>query len=294
MGSVLDSFNFKIDDVHMPWSTHEHPHGGGDIIGTPDIDTHYWQPQTTPFTCAVQAQRGIIEEFTGKDVSEAGLVYEATSNGWLTDHGMSPSDVGDLLQLHGIPCHSEMGASIQDLMAELAKGHKVIVGVNSSELWHGTSPLRDFFHQSADHEIWVTGVDASDPAHPQVIINDSGDTTGGAGKAYDLALFKDAWQDSGFFYVATNNAPSNMSFAVGHGYDETAGVFPAITSYFGDIYSDFRSHMEDRLDDSTRVAPGETQTHFTDAAVRAFIENLPNSPMASFNESATDTLFRII
>ncbi|MEI6166481.1 MAG: hypothetical protein WCS52_04745 [bacterium] len=294
MGDVLDSFDFKINDVHMPWSAHDSPDATAGIVGSPDTDAYYWQPQTTPFTCAVQAQRGIIEEYTGNDVSEAALVYEATSNGWLTDRGMAPSDVGDLLQLHGIPCHSEMGASIQDLMAELAQGHKVIVGVDSDELWHDASPLKDFFHQSADHAIWVTGVDATDPNHPQVIINDSGDTTGGAGKAYDLEQFKDAWQDSGFFYVATDNAPSDMSFAAGHGFDEATGVFPAISSYFGGVYDDFRSHLQERLADSTQVGPGETTSLLTDAAVRAFIENLPKSRMASLNESATDTLFRII
>ena len=293
MGDVLDSFDFNIADVHMPWSTHEPSADTTGIIGTPEIDQGFWEPQTTSFTCAVEAQRGIIEEFTGQHVSEAQLTYEATANGWLSDHGMSPGDAGNLLELHGIDCHSRNGATVEDLMAELAQGHKVIVGVDSGELWRNDSPLEDFFHQSADHAIWVTGVDMTDPAHAKVIVNDSGDPSGG-GKAYDLQTFANAWQDSGFFYVATDGTPPDMSLAAGQGFDTASGVYPDLVSYFGNLYSDFRDHLQDRVADQTQINPTETPTLFNDAAVRAFIENLPKSPMASFNESTTDTLFRII
>ncbi len=292
MGNVLDSFGFNVDDVRLPWSPRP-DHGTAGVVGTPDVDQGYWEQQTTDFTCAVEAQRGIIEEFTGQHVSEAQLTYEATVNGWLSDHGMSPADAGSLLELYGIDCHSSTGATVEDLMAELAQGHKVIVGVDSGEIWRNDFPLEDFFHQSADHAIWVTGVDMTDAAHPKVIVNDSGDPNG-AGKAYDLQTFANAWQDSGFFYVATNDAPPDMSFAAGRGFDTTVGVFPELASYFGNLYNDFRDHLQNRLDDQTQVTPAETPTLFTDAAVRSFIENLPKSPLTSLNDSTTDTLFRII
>lgn len=293
MSSVMDALAFSIDDICLPWDASSRDDAGTDIVGTPEQDAQYWQPQTTAFTCAVQAQRGIIEEFTGQSVSEAQLVYEATVNGWLTDGGMSPHDVGHLLELHGIACHARTGASIEELMAELAQGRKVIVGIDSGEIWRNDSPLQDFFHQSADHAIWVTGVDVSDPAHPKVIVNDSGDSAG-AGKAYDLALFRDAWQDSGFFYVATDDAPSDMALASSHGFDHASGVYPAVASYFGKIYDDFREHLQDRMVDQAQVSPSEVPAIFTDAAVRAFVANLPKSPLASLNESSIDTLFRVI
>ncbi|MFB3845204.1 MAG: hypothetical protein ACE14O_05580 [Candidatus Cloacimonadaceae bacterium] len=204
MAHTMDYLGFNYDNVHMPWDDASH------IVGTPEIDKQYWEHQTTDFTCGVEAQRGIISEYTGNDVSEAQLTYDAVVNGWLTDKGMNPNDVGKLLELYGIPCHAHYNASIQDLISELSQGNKVIVGVNSSELWNGTS-LGDFFNQSADHAIWVTGVDFSDPNHPQVIINDSGDPNG-AGNHYDLDLFTNAWQDSGFNYVATDHAPASGSF----------------------------------------------------------------------------------
>jgi hypothetical protein len=203
-----DSLNFNIDDVHMPWDYNPA------VIGTPNADMSHWQLQDTDFTCAVQAQRGIIEQFTGEPISESQLVYEATANGWLTDRGMSPDDVGNLLELHGIPYHANHDASVQDLLSELAEGRKVIVGVDSCELWNG-EPIEDFFHQSADHAIWVTGVDFTDPNNPQVIINDSGDPNG-AGKQYALNDFVDAWEDSGFNYVATDFAPNGLASDWGH------------------------------------------------------------------------------
>lgn len=293
MGSILDDLSFSLDDIRLPWSTRSDDVDADVLVGTPEQDAQYWQPQTTAFTCAVQAQRGIIEAFTGQPVSEAQLVYDATVNGWLTDGGMSPHDVGNLLELHGIPCHARTGATVEELMAELAQGHKVIVGVDSGEVWRNDFPLEDFFNQSADHAIWVTGVDMSDPANPKVIVNDSGDTSG-AGKAYDLAMFKDAWQDSGFFYVATDDAPSDMALASQQGFDQSERAFSGLSSYFGRFYSDFRDHLQDRMDDSTQISPSEVPSIFTDAAVRSFVANLPKNPMASLNESSTDTLFRVI
>lgn len=293
MGSVLDDLAFSLDDIRLPWSPGSDDSDASALVGTPEHDAQYWQPQTTAFTCAIQAQRGIIEAFTGQSVSEAQLVYDATVNGWLTDGGMSPHDVGNLLELYGIPCHPRTGATVEELMAELAQGRKVIVGVDSGEVWQNDFPLEDFFHQSADHAIWVTGVDMSDPANPKVIVNDSGDTSG-AGKAYDLAMFKDAWQDSGFFYVATDDAPSDMALASQQGFDQSEGAFSGLSSYFGRFYADFRDHLQDRMDDSTQVSPSEVPSIFTDAAVRSFVANLPRNPMASLNESSTDTLFRVI
>lgn len=203
MEESLESLGFDYDNVRMPWD--QDPN----IVGTPEIDSVYWQPQTTEFTCAVQAQRGIIEMYTGEDVSESQLVYDAVTNGWLTDQGMSPYDVGNLLEMHGIPCHANESATIQDLISELAAGRKVIVGVDSGELWQG-EPLEDFFHEKADHAIWVTGIDLTDPDNPMVIINDSGEPNG-AGRAYLLETFMDSWEDSGFYYVATDYAPHTDS-----------------------------------------------------------------------------------
>jgi hypothetical protein len=222
MCDVMDSLRFNYEDIRMPWDADGNITAFGEIIGTPDAYTQFWQPQTTGFTSAVVAQRGMVEAFTGEDISEAQLLYEATTNGWLTDAGMSPMDAGNLLELHGIDCHVQMeGATVEDLISELSQGHKVLVGVDSGELLDQDYPLEDFFHQSADRAIWVTGIDTGDPDHPKIIINDSGDPLG-AGKEYDLSKFVNAWKDSGFSYVATDNAPAGFHLA-GSGFDPVNG-----------------------------------------------------------------------
>lgn len=273
MGNAMDSLNFNMNEVRMPWQADNIPTDEDGVIGTPDKDVEFWQPQTTAFTCAVQAQRGIIEEFTGEKVSESQLVYEATANGWLTDQGMSPSDVGKLLEIHGIPCHPVVGASIEDLMRELSMGHKVVIGVDSGELWTQDSRMEDFFHQSADHAIWVTGVDISDPANPKVIINDSGNSRDGAGKAYDLNTFTNAWEDSGFFYVSTDEAPPDMSFAASSGFNLASGRFPDIISYLDKAHPGFGDGMEGN---------------------QAYEFNISDNTIASLSDMQIDKLFRQI
>jgi hypothetical protein len=284
MNEVMDSLQFDQDEIQMPWDTEGNLTAFGNVVGTPDIDIPFWQLQTTGFTCAVVAQRGIIEAFTGEPISEAQLVYDATVNGWLTDGGMSPLDVGNLLQLYGIDCHEKMGATIEELMAELAQGRKVIVGVDSGELWNQDHPLEDFFHQTADHAIWVTGVNMHDPDNPKVIVNDSGDP-GGAGREYELSVFMDAWEDSGFFYVATSNAPPNFYLAAS-GFDPTQGFFPDMVSYFGRFDPDFQDLLQRQEQNVENFAEALTSG--------PALQTLTGTPIASLDEAARDDLFKKI
>ena len=155
--------------------------GHGAVVGTPSTDTGDWVHQTTPFTCDVVSQQMILHEY-GINASEAQLTYDAASHGWLTDSGTSPQDMAQLLELHGVPTHTNHNGSIDELTSELAQGHKVIVAVNSGELWNNTSPTSGWFNSpGADHALVVTGLDMRDTNHPKVIVNDPGDPNG-AGK----------------------------------------------------------------------------------------------------------------
>ena len=195
--------------------------GEDDFIGE-DGQEQFWDLQESDSSCAVVAQVGILERF-GIDMSEEEAVYDSFSNGWLTEGGTSPDDVGNLLELNGVPCHRMENASIHDLASELQDGHSVIVGVNSSELWD-TNPFWDWFYDlfglddsesnPADHAISITGIDISNPEQPMVVINDSGHLEG-AGAQYPLDEFMDAWGNSDFTYVATNSAPSDIDSMLG-------------------------------------------------------------------------------
>ncbi len=189
-----------------------------DVIGDPGDQAMHWEQQMGPDTCAVMAERSLIEQFTGISLSEEEAAYISASNGWYHPGGGTPtSDVGNLMDLYGIQNHRVMNATISDLANELQAGHGVIVGIHSSELWED-GLLADLKHalckglgldnssfNPADHAVCVTGIDVTNPDNPMVILNDSGHA-GGAGVAYPLDKFMDAWENSDFYYIATDNA----------------------------------------------------------------------------------------
>ncbi len=187
--------------------------GDAITIGTPDLFDH--ELQIAPDNCAVEAERGIINQFLDEDLTQEDAMYISHSNGWYQPgSGTSMSDVGNMMDQFGIPNHSVDNATVADLASELKQGHAVIVGVDSQELWDSgvMADLKqwlsetfglDFGDSGANHAVTVTGIDVSDPENPQVIINDSGDPNGDA-KPYPMDKFLAAWEDSGFHYTATD------------------------------------------------------------------------------------------
>jgi len=192
-------------------------------IGDPDYQTHFWQQQDRNDNCAVAAQTDILNQYLDHPVSLDETNYVAMTNGWYhPGYGTNPDDMGNLLQAYGVPCHTVEGASIEQLAGELQNGHRVIVGVDSGDLWN-KGPLHEFWHWTikefgldnstfnpADHAVVVTGIDLSNIHNPQVILNDSGDPNG-AEHMYPLDQFIDAWKGSDFHYVATSIPPGGAT-----------------------------------------------------------------------------------
>lgn len=187
------------------------------IIGEPSSQQEYWELQIAPDNCAVAAEMSIINQF-GHDLSQHEANFISATHGWYhPGGGTNPGDIGNMMDLYNIPNHTRVNASIAELAAELQAGHGVIVGVHSAELWD-TGLLAELKHflckafgldnsiwNPADHAVVVTGIDASDPTNPMVILNDSGHPDG-AGAAYPLDKFMDAWENSNFYYTATDAA----------------------------------------------------------------------------------------
>ncbi len=190
--------------------------------------------QTYNDTCAVKSQQIIMKTF-GIDISEDALAHESMIKGYyVPGAGSDPDLVGKLLNDHGISTHSAENANVYDLVSELAQGHKVIVGVDSSELWQ-PSWVDDVFGETADHALVVTGIDTSDPENVKVIITDPG--TGDVAKEYPLDQFIDAWHDSNCFYVATDNAPGQeLALPEMAGFDYTVGHIPFVCGMPYDMY----------------------------------------------------------
>jgi len=160
-------------------------------------------------TCAIKSQQLILNEF-GLPVTEDQLVQQAEQfNIYTPGEGTSPADVGKLLELNGVSCTQHSNASIYDLTSALAQGQKVIIGVDSGELWQG-EPMGDLLSgEQADHALIVAGIDTTNPNDVQVILTDPG--TGEEAARYPMAQFLDAWQDSGNFMVTTD-APAPLAY----------------------------------------------------------------------------------
>lgn len=187
-------------------------------IGNPEAQTADWIHQDRSDDCAVAAQVSIINQFLPHHIGLDEATYVAYQNGWYQPGGgTAPADVGNLFEAYGIDCHQVDHASIEQLAQELQMGHGVVVGVNADELWD-QGPMAEFWNwlidqlgldkaefMPANHAVTVIGIDVSDPAHPMVVLNDSG-TPDGAGVKYPLDKFMDAWDNSDFFYTATDQA----------------------------------------------------------------------------------------
>lgn len=200
---------------------------GESIIGeNPEEVVNPEVQQSYNDTCAIKSQQMVLNDF-GNPITEDQLVQQAKQfNIYSPGEGTSPQDVGKLLELNGVHCTQHEDATIYDLTSALAKGQKVIIGVDSGELWQG-EPMGDLMSgEQADHALIVAGIDTSDPNNIEVILTDPG--TGQEGARYPMDQFLDAWHDSGNFMVTTD-APAPLAYnpeMINFDYD--AGHIPAI------------------------------------------------------------------
>lgn len=198
---------FDHQKVSYPQDTSQE--GGGTPVDEVSVDVL----QKYPDTCAIRSQEIILRDF-GLDVSEDELVALSIKNGWYTPgDGTKAEDVGELLKEFGVDVNVYKNANIFTLSNELAQNHRVIIGVDSGELWRKGvwEKLEDAIgFEHGDHALIVSGIDTSDEDNIKVILTDPG--TGEVAKKYSADQFLDAWQDSGCLMVATKNpAPAWLS-----------------------------------------------------------------------------------
>lgn len=157
-------------------------------------------------TCAIKSQE-IVMNAAGLEVSETDLREEAIRNGWYSPgFGTPMEDVGKLMEAHGLEVQQQVHGNMFNLVSELSKGHPVIVGVDSGELWNPSFEERfeDIIKgPCADHALIVGGVDFNDDFSGGIVnIIDPG--TGDFAIGYDMDVFEDAWNDSGNFMLTIN------------------------------------------------------------------------------------------
>lgn len=182
------------------------------MAGSPEEDMDNWHMQRHEDTCAVVSQEFILDELTGRNFTEEELMRVAMANGWYTPGGGTTfENVGKLLEAYGIEVERTSGNTMTDLESKLLNGDKIIVAVDSSEIWSDSpeelldellSEVLGIPDQQPDHAVQVIGIDKSDPNNPIVILNDPGHPDG-MGMRVTAEEFFGAWEDSGFYMVST-------------------------------------------------------------------------------------------
>ena len=236
MGSIIEEINKTHNTMsnkfNYNFSLFKRNDPATEVFGEPgngtDMDPRLEIYQGYDSTCAIRSQQIILRDY-GIDMSQEQLIDFAKQNGWYSEDTGSPMGcVGYILESAGVGVHQQMDSTIYDLINELAQGHRIIVGVDSGELWADREgnigeKLKEFWEdlwngqEGADHALIVAGVEVNpkDPSDVTVILTDPG--TGDLRIEYSLDDFMDAWEDSHCFMVATNTpAP--------YQYDETSGM----------------------------------------------------------------------
>lgn len=175
-------------------------------------------------TCAIRSQEIILRDY-GIMIPQEELMQYAEHKGWFNpdpeEGGTDPRCAGNLIDDCGIKTIRKYDADIFDIIGELRAGHRVMVGVDSKELWlrnepnvikrlfqnvvnHGKDLIQDVNDiEGATHALIVAGVrvNPSDPSDIHVTIIDPG--TGEMCVEYTFKEFENAWEDSHHYMVAT-------------------------------------------------------------------------------------------
>ncbi len=155
--------------------------------------------------CAIRCQEMILRDY-GIQIPKDELTAFATEQGWYHGKGTKTRDVGNLLETCNISTHSQHCDSVYDLINELKDGHRVIVAVDSHELWAEPGSEEYEFYRNlthADHALIVTSVNI-DPCNPEnstVVLTDPGN---GSIMEYEFERFAHSWKDSKCFMMATD------------------------------------------------------------------------------------------
>ena len=169
------------------------------VVGTPDEDAADWEYQVEDGPCAIFAQVMAYENLTGEDVDIDAVIEAAEENGWYDPKtGTTIVDMDEVLNMLGAETEEGMGASLDDIRDCLEDDGRMVVAVDSNEIWcpNGSS---EYLPNNPNHAVEVIGIDYSGE-EPMVIINDSG-TPDGHAIQVPASQFMDAWEDSGYAYV---------------------------------------------------------------------------------------------
>lgn len=192
------SYDFSLPSLSLGSAT---PYGTFDtetppelVAGDPASDMDVWEFQGPTNRCALFSQKFVIEQLTDEtDIDIEEFANIAKENGWFTEeNGTGFLNMNKMLDYYGVDNEMVYDADISDLEEALRNGDKVIVSVDSGQIWYNNP--NDIFSPStsSDHALQVAGIDYSNPDEPMVILNDSGSPMG-CGEMVSLETFENAW-----------------------------------------------------------------------------------------------------
>ncbi|MEO0416372.1 MAG: C39 family peptidase [Verrucomicrobiota bacterium] len=193
-----DGLNYVVTD----WD------GDGIFAGYPEFESYWQNYQGYENSCAIEAQRSVIESVLEQHIDHLDLADFAERSGWYDPDGGTPVEhMGRLLEHFEIPHSFHNNTSITDLVEALESGQRVIVPINCNET---RTPLYDGYgdpvqQETAGHAIVVTGI-VEDQGKICVVVNDSAYENSGAGMTIPIEHFLNAWEDYNRTAIITNLA----------------------------------------------------------------------------------------
>lgn len=205
------------------------------LYGDPAAAARFWRYQEYDDDCVPMAVADVVGQLTGDQPSEQAIVAVAESipstirNGPIytrpvkhkVGEGTSFPDEPVLLAhygIHAVNSYRDDGpksgapTGMDALEQALAKGRKVIVGLNAELIWR--RPVKDKNPNGgpkANHAVVVTGIDT---AAGIVHLNDSGSTTG-RDEQVPINVFVRSWASSGDQMTVSDLAASPNVTATG-------------------------------------------------------------------------------
>lgn len=172
----------------------DYPEG---ISGNPAEAMTYWESQGDTNRCALYSQKFVIEQLSpeGTEIDIEEFANVAKEHGWFTEEGGTTLlNMNNMLDYYGIENEMTFHNKTADIEECLNQGGKVIVSIDANEIWYGEDNNIFAPESSSNHAVEVIGIDRTDPDHPMVILNDSGNPNG-CGEMVPLDVFEGAWED---------------------------------------------------------------------------------------------------
>ncbi|RZU54149.1 hypothetical protein EV385_6088 [Krasilnikovia cinnamomea] len=180
----------------------------GRLVGDPTGDAEHWFEQSANGYCVPASIAQIVSEYTGvHNMDESAFVARANALGLFTvgPDGVPSMGVGGaqkLLEDAGVPAGIEAGIGIETLEDYLAQGRRVMLAVDSDEIWYGRED-----EATADHAVVLTGIDT---ARGVAVLSDPG-TPDGNMLEVPLTVLADAWEDSGNTALVCDEPPGGRT-----------------------------------------------------------------------------------